>query len=95
MTSDELIQIADDYYDTAAKKKEIDAQMKILKSNIVTELEKTEYKQFDFGNGLKATKQSRVGTVDIKAIQIKYNISDAELDEFRKPSSESWVFKIK
>ena len=91
----ELQQVADDYYDTAAKKKEAEGYMKILKANIVEELEKTEGDKFDFRNGLTAAKQTRKGTVDMKALQIHYGISDDDLDKFRKQPSNSWVLKVK
>ena len=95
MTENELIQMADDYCDVAAKKKEAEGYMKILKSNIVDELSKVDDVKFDFKNGLTAAKQVRKGTVDMKALQIKYNISDSDLDLLRKAATESWVLKVK
>ena len=95
MTVDELKQVADDYCDTAAKKKEFEGEMKILKTNIVGELEKIDDTKFDFLNGLTAAKQIRKGVVDMKALQIHYGISDDDLDKFRKQPRESWVLKVK
>ena len=95
MTKDELQQVADDYTDVAAKVKELTGEMKILKSNIVSELEKVDDTKFDFLNGLTANKQTRKGNVDMKELQIKYGINDADLDLLRKESTSSWVLKVK
>ena len=90
MTTDELIQLTDEYADLLATKQEIDSQMSITKNNIVEELEKVNDDKFSFPS-LTAKKSTRKGNVDMKALQIKYNISDADLDELRNPSTSSWT----
>lgn len=90
MTRDELIQLTDDYADKLAAKQELDNAMKIVKNNIIEELEKDEDDKFVFPS-LAARKSTRIGTVDMKALQIKYNISDADIDALRKPSTTSWT----
>ena len=95
MTKDELLQVADDY---VATKKEVNGMtdtLNVLKTNIVDELKLVDDVKFDFGNGLKAAKQERKGIVDMKALQIKYNISDSDLDTLRKASATSWVLTVK
>ncbi len=42
-----------------------------------------------------ATKTKRKGGVDVKQIQIKYKISDMELNDFRKADTEFWTVKKK
>ena len=95
MEVNELKDLADNFVEVTATKKGLESELKKMKEDIVSELEKVDDTKFNFLNGLKAAKQDRKGTVDIKAIQIKYNISDAELDAFRKPSTFSWVLTVR
>ena len=95
MTTNELQELANGYVRLAASKKDIDAGMKAAKEEIVDELEKVDDTKFDFHNGLTAAKQTRKGTVDVKALQIKYGISDDDLDLLRKQPTVSWVLKVK
>ena len=95
MTSNDLKSVADSYVKVTGDKKALDVELKTMKETIVGELSLVNDVKFDFGNGLKAAKQERKGSVDMKALQIKYNISDSDLDALRKAATTSWVLTVR
>ncbi len=95
MTSKDLKILADGYVAATGIKKGAEKELKQIKEDIVGELQKVSDDKFDFLNGLKAAKQTRKGAVDMKALQLKYGISDSDLDALRKASTESWVLTVR
>ena len=93
MTSNQLQALAAMYAEGLAAREKLDQELRGLKDQIIPELEEVGGK-FDFGM-MTASQIARKGTLNMKKLQIKYDISDMEIDDLRNQPSKSWVFKRK
>lgn len=94
MRPEQLNALASEYAADLAAREELDTSMKKCKELIIQELEKDGGLKFEFGE-IRAAKRTIKGGVNMKSIQEKYDISDMELDDFRKDSKETWYLTRK
>ena len=91
MTQDKLLELATSYAGLLAQASEIKKEMDDIKVQLKPELDAGGSIKYDFGD-LRATLQKRKGSVDMKALQVRYSLMDSDIDALRKPSIKTWVF---
>ena len=94
LTEQQVEGLLNEYVDIAAQIKELKAKQDAAKGQFVPWLEKVGAKKVSTKT-FTASLSTRRGNVDMKKIQIAFKIADADLEAYRKPSSESWTVKKK